>query len=316
MNIELINELLRSEDLTRYVSNLAIIFNDINSIEHILDEYNMFYYISALYNKNEQVTIKELQLYLLIDNINKFLEKINNIKYNITITIYPTFQYINDTITKLKYILSKLVILSNNTKLLLLSSFNYNDSNNPKQYTDFCLDAQFSRKIDYIKYNQLNYNVLSYIIKLKEDSYYAKYMFRSIKYSFNCYLTYYNLITKNTINIGIINININTKNKIKVYIMEILFHINMILDIYWNNYIKANKITMFLQSLIQDIEIMIVKAKQTDIEYKYKLSNNINVLFLLIQSYENNINNKLSIVVDYSKIQLFLSSILDHINTD
>ena len=90
--------------------------------------------------------------------------------------------------------------------------------------------------------------------------------------------------------------------------------INSIMDKYWTEYIKSNKLVLFLDSLIQNVHDVHIKAiKNNNIQAITKIIDTINALSLLTQTYDDNITYKLILVADYSKIQLFLSTMVDHL---
>lgn len=315
MNDSLINNILKSNDISKYINTLAVIFSDIGTIENIFKEYRLYEFLYSLFDDDEYTRIEELELYASVNNIKEFLKKINDINYNIDIIVFPEFQYIKKMIFKLESVLLELLILDKKTKTKFIKLVGCDDGFIFGHYSKFCSELNFDTKINLSNYKNLNYTILTNLIKLKETTKYAACMFNLLKHSFNCYSLYHSIfivdsITKNNNFHGFKSIH-----EFKNYVIRKLCNFNIILHNFWLNYIDANKITIFLQSLIQDTECMIMKSTQlsTDINIA-KLNNTIFVLLVLIQSYQDNIDNKLSIIVDYLKIQQFLSAICEHIN--
>lgn len=302
MNAEVITELINSNDLSNYIYSLSNVFNYTDRIDNNSHRYQFSY----LCDETKNIIDKELTLFVFVDNINKFLEELTKIKYKRNITNYPIFQYIKNMISNLENILIELLILDKKTKSILIKSIN-NNILFSKGYSKYCLEIQFTKLINFSKYKEVDYNVLSYLKDLKTATDNAKNMFNSLKYSINYYLIYYS--------INIPFKNIIYKNEFKNELTELLNKINSILENYWIDYLKANRLTMELQLIIQDINNMAVKAmKNNNLEYNNKLDKTAKVLTLLIESYSSNTTNKLILVVNYSKIQLFLSSISEHLD--
>ena len=307
MNSNLIEDLLKSDDITHYIYELCKLFNCIDDTVC-----NCNYNFISNGDDDIKVVETELELFASIDNISKFLSRIDDIDYKLIIATHPIFIYIKNIIFKLENIFIDLLILDKKTKSLLINSVNSNNLEIAISYSNFLLElTQLNEIIDFSKYANLNYNVLFQLQKLNELTIYATHIFNSIKFSFNSYLVYYSISTDNNINIP--NSIVFTKKHLITNVIELMNIVNSIIEKYWIDYINATKFSIFLQSLIQDMQRMIMYAlKNNNTKAADKYSINSFVFTLLINSYDDYISKKLIIVVEYSRIQLFLSSIIDH----
>ena len=278
------NKLLRSDDISNYINNLSHLLLSV----YIHTTHRLIF----VPNVGNTTKVCELEFYVSISDVTKTLNIINSVKYNIDIEISPEFQYVKNMISKLEHLFTKLLLLDKKTKTLLIKAVETNNIEIAKAYHSFAYYV-FDRK-NYYKpsnYPNLDYNVLSHIIELYDVSTYAKYLSYYLRMSLNTFTLLH-------CNIFYLHTTI-TKKEVKKQVIELLKCLTSQLTKYWNNYIKATKITIFLQSLIQDL------IKQNN----HKSDNALMVLTLLIHSYEKNIINALSMVVDLSKNYLFLSSI-------
>lgn len=307
MNARIIEELVHSDNIATYINNLTEIFCNTAYIINTSRTYK----IISLYDKNNYTRVEDLELFVLVDVITDFLNEVNNLKYNIDITTYPVFQYIQKLLSKLNDNLINLLALDRKTKLLLLNSYiEYDEDDDVIQYGSyrkFFLELCYNKQINLSEYHMLKYDILAQLLKLNETLHHVKNMMVSLINSFDCFTICYRYAMNNISNNYISDITY------KNYIIHRLYELDIILKKAWCDYINSNKITMFLQSLIQDADLMIVKARQNnDIEAIYKLTDTITIITALIHSYDNTINNNLIIVVDYSRINSFLLAILDY----
>ena len=306
MNTEMINILLNSPDISSYIYNLSILFLDI--------DINILHKFIFLVNTDDSIKVVELEFYVSVNNINKILEHINSIKYNTNIEIYPDFQYIKLMILKLQNILIELLELDKKTKTLLISAIETNNIETAKYYHNFVYYVDKIR--DNYKpsdYNSLDYNVLNHIIRLDEFSEYVKNIYNYLTYSFNLYiLLYCSNITTNIYT----DINV-TKLAIKKDVDDFLSFSTSIIVKYWSDYIASNKESIIIQSLIENIDCIIIKAiKNKDVKNYLKLKDIINVLLLLVSFYDDDITYRLIKVVNFAKNQLFLLSISNVIDVE
>lgn len=296
MNAEMIDKLLKSNEITKYILVLTVIFNYIDSIIANCDY--MFIFID-----NYNVEVSSLDLFASEYKISQFLEYINDIVYEPYINSYPEFQYINLMISKLKSILVELSSLEKKTESLLIQTINGTNISIAMQYINFLTDiSQSDTPVDIDFYNNLENNVLTNILNLKKMSDDANDMFNFIRYSLNLYLTYFEFNTP--------------IEELKYSINCIIKILDSILEKHWIAYLKINKIPIFLQLLLEDTDIKIINSLLKNDIYTYnKLNGNIIILTLLIQYYvEYEVSYSLSIVIDFLNIQLFLSSIINHID--
>ena len=312
----MIKDLLNSNNISKYVDDLVTVFIDINTIELTFNELKLREFLYTLFDKDEDMSSNstDLELYVSVININKFLEKLNNIKYHKDIEKCIVFQYIKKLISTFENNLIELLFLDKKTKNAFRSQITYKIGFDFGSYGRFCSDLCFGTEVDLSKYYDLNYEILSHIIKLKETTKYVSCMFNLLKHVLSCYMMYYSICTYNTINTScILYHTIGSSTDFRRHAVQKLFCINSILHNYWLDYLDANRITIFLQSLIRDAEIMIVKMNHHNKDIS-KLNETIFVLTIVIESYEKNITNKLIRVVETLKIQQFISAILDHID--
>lgn len=305
MDYELFNELLDSDDITDYIYSVCALLNDIDSIEGICN-----YSFSS--EPDNSIKVDKIVLFALIDRIEWFLKTIDDVDYKLEVSSHTTFQYIKKIILLLDETFTKLVSLDKQTNNLLTKSIEENNLEIALAYSNFLSDLTRSTEpITLIKYVKLDYNVISHLQKLKENYEYAKHLFNSIKFSFNSYLLYYSIITNNNIKIPKKkNLSVNL---LETNIIELMNTVNSIIDKYWTEYIKANKLVLFLDDLIQNTHSTHIKAVQdNNIQAIAKIKDTINTLSLLSKTYDDNITYKLILVVDYLKIQLFLSTMVDH----
>ena len=287
MNCEFINKLLESNDITKYIEDLFE--NFYNTYIH-----NSLHRINFILNKNNTIKIIDLELTIVVDNITDFLKRINNIKYNLEIESYPEFQYIKSIVTRLETILIKLLALDKKTKTLLIIAIESNNKEIAETYNNFLDNLRcYITNYDLSLYPNLDYKILSYIVQLNEETQYAKSMFNFLKGCFKSYLIYHSFDTDDMF-----------IDKFENDVFELLKSHTIELKRYWTNYIDATIEPIYLQSIIQDAETIDIKITQNSIFF---------ILSLLILSYEDSINRKLLIVVDYSKIHVFLSTLLEHI---
>ena len=298
--------LLKTDHITDYIYGvMCVCFNKINL--------NFKSTFNVLRGKNNIIVINDLKLFVPVNEINDFIKQINTIHSiysNIDVNIYPEFYHLKNMLINLRTIFIKLLNVEKKAKALFINLINTDKIEVIDLYGTFLYEiAQEGReKIDLTKYKELNYTILSHIQKLIKIVFHTETIIYYLNHSFICYLIYYSLVTNNALCINFDRPSSVSEQKDKV--TELLTSINKKIKIYWSNYIDSTKITIFLQLLIRDIEIMIIANTSENT----KLETNIKVLVLLISSYEEDISNKLSMCVDYLRIQQFLLAILEHIN--
>lgn len=288
MNSETIDKLLESNEITKYIYDLY---------ENFYNTYipNSIHRINFIHRKNNSIKVINIELSILNNNITDFLEKVNNIKYNVKIESYPEFQYIKSMISRLEYILIELLTLDKKIKNLLIIEIENNNKDIVETYNNFLNNIRcYITKYDLSLYPNLDCKILSYIVQLNDETQYAKNMFSFLKGCFKSYLKYYSFDT-----------DVMCINKFENDVSELLNNHTIELKRYWLNYIETIVEPISLQSIIQNTETINIKVAQ---------HNRIFILSLLILSYENSINRKLLIVSEYSKIHLFLSTLLEHIS--
>lgn len=313
MNSNSISELLYSDDISEYIDS----FLSISQYKDISINFRKL----SLDDDEELIIINNSVLFPNINFITIFIDKFNEIE-NIDFSLRtPAIQYVIDIFLVMKNILVELLALYKKAKLLSLSTFldydEYCFSSGiiPEEgsYEKFLSELSTDKIINFKDYSTLNYNILLIFQQLKKDTIYAKDMLYTIIDIFSRYSKYYNIIIDPYI---AMDIDRNWRSKIKL--IDKLYasreHIELKLKKYWNDYIESTKITIFLQTLIQNSGSMIVKAEQdNDIETVSKLDNTIKALSILSQSYNDNITNKLLNVVYYLKMEIFLSELYSEV---
>lgn len=300
MDVLKIDKLLESRDVFCCMCELGCIFRNIKIIDTKQITYSYLYINNKKSNK-----LDKLELFVIMNNVISFIKQIDGGNYNLYKTKHRFCQYIDKVIYKQKNILFDVFSLDIKTKLSLIKELNKCDKQIAKFY-DYLLckkiDADINFDIiNFTRYLDIDYNIVYNILKLKNLSNYAINFHLSLRRSVELYLILYCIVKKNITNIE----PDVTIHELKKDINELIIAIDDVLEKYWLNYLGANKMIIFIQSLIHKIESMTEKTTQ--------IYNIINELTLLKHIYENDINERLIIIVNQFNLQLFMTYLLDYV---